>query len=147
MRIDTQLMQGAGASSTQKAGRGTAQGTGDFAGDYAAALAGEKAGQPPKADFSHMNRGELMEWINAQVKATGTLDGTESLVSMTLNGVSAVDGSADNSRSFDYLKLLRDGIDGAQQRNDMKEAERLRSTLDLLGRYQEDGASNSHWQA
>lgn len=147
MRIDTQLMQGAGDSSTQKTGRSAAQGSGDFAGDYAAALAGEKAGQPPKADFSHMNRGELMEWINAQVKATGTLDGTESLVSMTLNGVSAVDGSADNSRSFDYLKLLRDGIDGAQQRNDMKEAERLRSTLDLLGRYQEDGASNSHWQA
>lgn len=92
------------------------------------------AGNEPEADFSNMTRGELQAWINERIRTTGTLDGTETFVSMTVNGLSAAGplDQVDDSQRFDYLQILSSGIEGALSRNAMDEARRLQAALELV---------------
>jgi len=94
--------------------------------DEAKALAARNVPAPTdtakKVDFTSMTRQDLKDWINNQISSGEmSLDDSTGFVGMTLNGMSVDDvtmGASKNNETFDYIHLMRAGIEGAKSRNE-----------------------------
>lgn len=93
------------------------------------------------ADFTHMTRQCLLDWMNPKIKSGElSLDDTSPLLALTLKmPVSGVSAGVDNQEYVDFMQLARNGITWAQQNNDPNTLKLLQSALSTMQRYQGQG--------
>lgn len=90
------------------------------------------------ADFTHMTRQGLLDWMNPKIRSGElSLDDTSPLLALTLK-MPAVGPSPglDNQEFVDFMQTARNGIAWAQQNNEPNTLKLLQSALSLMQRYQ-----------
>ncbi len=115
----------------------------DGAASFAATLAGKtqetshnSTGGIKQADFTNMNRQEMRDWTNEQIRSGQiTLEEGFPFMAMTMK-ISVADGAevaaAGDHERIDFTAKARQGIEGALLRNDPEGAKRLQTALDVL---------------
>jgi hypothetical protein len=91
------------------------------------------------ADFTHMTRQQLFDWMNDQIKSGQmTFDQSSPFLGMTLKMTASgepVDMRSD-STIYDFTDRARQGIEGARWRNDEQSARNLEQALAIMQREQ-----------
>ncbi|MFZ5704753.1 MAG: hypothetical protein ACOY5R_05760 [Pseudomonadota bacterium] len=126
-----------------------AAGKGNGAGSsFAAALSGassessssggSSSGPTTRADFSHMTRKDLADWVNSRIKSGEmSLDGSETFVGMTMKmPVNGPYTGLDDIEQVDFLQTAQGGMEWARQHNDKAGFQALQAALTTMQRYQ-----------
>lgn len=100
------------------------------------------ADQAKQADFSDMTGQQLLAWANDKIKSGEiSLDDSRAFMAMTIkipvNGASAGALQAIHSNErVDFMQKVRDGINGALERNDKETLKMLDTALSVMQQYQ-----------
>ncbi|MCX2861036.1 hypothetical protein OOZ63_04200 [Paucibacter sp. PLA-PC-4] len=101
------------------------------------------AGSPQsnQADFSHMSRAELFDWMNAQIKSGEmSLSDSSGFLGMTLRmPVSGAAATLDDQERVDFMQLAQDGISWAEQHNEKAQQRMLQRALAMMQQHQGQG--------
>ena len=95
-----------------------------------------------QADFSDMTGQQLLAWANDKIKSGEiSLDDSRAFMAMTIkipvNGASAGALQAVHSNErVDFMQKVRDGINGALERNDKETLKMLDTALSVMQQYQ-----------
>ena len=86
-----------------------------------------------------MTRQELRDWINDQIRSGAmSFDESSAFLGLTLNGVRVgeMPPAGEDGVRFDYMQIMRAGIEGARSRHDPAEVKRLEAALQTMLRKQ-----------
>ncbi|CAM5225318.1 hypothetical protein [Alishewanella longhuensis] len=98
--------------------------------------------QTKAADFSNMTGQQLLAWANEKIQSGDiSLDDSRAFMAMTIkipvNGGSAATFQAVHSTErVDFMQKVRDGINGALERNDKETLKMLGAALAIMQQYQ-----------
>lgn len=98
--------------------------------------------QTKAADFSNMTGQQLLAWANEKIQSGDiSLDDSRAFMAMTIkipvNGGSAAAFQAVHSNErVDFMQKVRDGINGALERNDKETLKMLGAALTIMQQYQ-----------
>ncbi|SEI10475.1 hypothetical protein SAMN05660691_03704 [Rheinheimera pacifica] len=117
--------------------------TGQVQNDAGQVVPGAGATEQTKAaDFSSMTGQQLLAWANDKIKSGEmSLDDSRAFMAMTIkipvNGASAGALQAIHSNErVDFMQKVRDGINGALERNDKETLKMLDTALSVMQKYQ-----------
>lgn len=92
------------------------------------------------ADFTHMTRKGLADWMNAQIKSGQmSLDDSSGLLGMTMAvPVDAPGGrlTLDDHERVDFLALAQDGMAWARQHGETAQGRMLQKAMDIMTQHQ-----------
>lgn len=101
------------------------------------------ATEPAKqADFSHMTGQQLLAWTNDKIQSGEiSLDDSRAFMAMTIkipvSGAAAgALQSINHDEPVDFMQKVRDGINGALERNDKETLKMLNTALSVMQKYQ-----------
>jgi len=94
-----------------------------------------------QSDFTSMTRQEMRDWVNTQISnGEMSLDDSRPFMAMTMKiPVGSLSGEIPAERDgarHDFTQKIRDGIEGAQSRNDGATQRMLESALQIIQRSQ-----------
>lgn len=98
-----------------------------------------------QADFTHMTRKGLADWMNAQIKSGRmSLDDSSGLLGMTMAvPVNAPSGrlTLDDRAQIDFFALAQDGMAWARQHGDSAQLQTLQKAMDIMTQHQGESIS------
>lgn len=94
------------------------------------------------ADFTHMTRQGLIDWVNEKIKSGElSLDGTESFVSMTIRiPIDGSDAGLDDQEHVNFVRMAQDGMAWARQNHATDMLKSLQAALNTMHKYQQNAA-------
>lgn len=109
---------------------------------FSAAPTAPQSGSTQQADFTHMTRQDMRDWVNAQIRSGEmSLDDSRSFMAMTMKmpvsgGLGGELAAESDGTRYDFTQKARDGIQGALSRNDEATLKMLESALSIMRRQQ-----------
>lgn len=108
---------------------------------FSSPLTAPQAGATNQNNFTSMTRQEMRDWVNTQISSGEmSLDDSRPFMAMTmkipvdsLGGEMPAEGDATR---YDFTQKIRDGIEGAQSRNDEATLRMLESAMQIIQRSQ-----------
>jgi len=95
-----------------------------------------------RADFTHMTRQGLFDWMNAQIKSGQmSLDDSSGLLGMTLKMPADGAGSPstlDDRERVDFMARARDGMAWARQHGEQSQLQVLQKAMAVMQQHQGD---------